>query len=247
MIPREIHYIWFGGKRMPPSVEKTIASWKSVLPGYRITCWNEDNFDVRQHPWMESMYREGKFAFASDWARLFILQQNGGIYLDTDVEIRKSFDPFLAHETFWGFEYDCYLATCMIGSVPGHPLLGNILAAYDSMTNAVVNNTVVTRYFLEKVEGFRLDNTQQSFAEGVEVYPKEYFSVPSFNSSAGYCRHHGSNLWKGGKNSSFPKRCLRRMIGEALYFKLVAHKVCKTNEFYPIYRSHKGKHEIPRF
>ncbi len=170
------------------------------------------------------------------------MQEHGGIYLDTDVELMKPFDNFLDEEMFWGFEYDCYLATCVIGSVPGHPLLDLLLAEYDNRTDAPINNSVVTRFFLRHFPEFRLNNTEQRLSGGLRVMPKEYFSVPSFNSSANYCRHHGSNLWRvGGKGKSPTKRIVRSMLGEVLYFKLVAWKICRNNEFYPTVLQHRKR------
>jgi hypothetical protein len=240
LIPRKIHFIWFGGKVKPNHIIETIATWKRVLPEYDILEWNEDNFDISQNPWMARMHSEGKYAFASDWARLEILRRHGGIYLDTDVEVKKPFDPFLGESMFWGFEYDCYLATCVIGSVPGHPLLDGLLADYDGREDAPINNALVTRHFLEHFPDYRLNNAEQRLKGGVRIMPKEYFSVPSFNPSANFCRHHGSNLWReGGKGGSRIKRVVRRMLGEVLYFKLAAWNVCRRNEFLPILKEHR--------
>lgn len=227
---------------MPAHVRETVASWKSALPGYEIIKWNEDNFDITMDPWMHRMHKEGKYAFASDWARLQVLREHGGIYLDTDVELMKPFDDFLAAEMFWGFEYDCYLATCVIGSAPGHPLLDLLLAEYHSRTDAPINNSIVTKFFLRHFPEFRLNNSEQRLTGGIRVLPKEYFSVPSFNPEANYCRHHGSNLWRiGGKDKSPLKRMIRALLGEVLYFKLVAWNVCRKNEFYPTFLQHRKR------
>ena len=240
MIPKKIHYIWFGGKAKPAHIEATVASWKTVLPDYEILEWNEENIDITMHPWMERMHHEGKYAFASDWARLYILREHGGIYLDTDVEVKKPFDPFLGNGMFWGFEYNCYLATCVTGSRAGHPLLDKLLAEYDGRMDAPINNAVVTKFFLREFPEFRLNNTNQRVGEDIAIQSKEYFSVPSFDPCENFCRHHGSNLWKeGGKQSSTIKGLVRRLLGEVLYFKIVSHKVCRINEFYPTYKQHK--------
>ena len=240
MIPKKIHYIWFGGKPKPPLVLDMIKSWKRALPDYEIIEWNERNFDITLHPWMEKMYHLGKFAFASDWARLYLLQQHGGIYFDTDMEIKKSLDPFLGHGMFWGFEYNCYLATCITGSRPGHPLLAELLKEYDEINDAPINNALVTRFFLKRFPEFRLNNTDQVVGTDVHIFEKEYFSVPSFDASKNFSRHHGSNLWKGGKRkASALKSLARNLLGEVLYFKLISYHVCRINEFYPVYQQHK--------
>ena len=242
MIPKKIHYIWFGGKPKPSLVLETIESWKRVLPDYAITEWNESNFDITLHPWMEKMYREGRFAFASDWARLYLLKQHGGIYLDTDVEIKKPLDPFLKHGMFWGFEYDCYLATCITGSRAGHPLLEDLLKEYDQTNENLINNSIITKYFLKRYPDFRLDNSDQVIGDDVHLFGKEYFSVPTFDRGKGYSRHHGSNLWKDGAGKrSVIKACLRKLLGEVIYYKIISYKVCVINEFYPTYKLHKKK------
>lgn len=209
------------------------------MPDYEVIEWNETNFDITQHPWLEKMHTSGKYAFASDWARLQVLREHGGIYLDTDVEVKKPLNPFLHHRMFWGFEYDCYLATCIIGSEPGHPLLDLLLADYDTRNDAPINNAVVTRLFLRHFPTFRLTNAQQKLDGDVLVFEKEYFSVPSSDSAKNFSRHHGSNLWKDGARSASPlKKLIRNLLGEVYYYRLVNRKICRINEFGPIYRDH---------
>ncbi|RYG98901.1 MAG: glycosyl transferase, partial [Alphaproteobacteria bacterium] len=94
MIPKKIHYVWFGGNTKPGHVIDTVESWRQVMPDHEILEWNEENLNISLHPWMEKMHRAGKFAFASDWARLHVLRENGGIYLDTDVELKKPLSRF---------------------------------------------------------------------------------------------------------------------------------------------------------
>ena len=89
MIPKVIHYCWFGRNSLPESARKCIASWKQFLPGYEIKEWNEDNFDVNCIPYIKQAYEAGKFAFVSDYARFWVLYNHGGIYFDTDVEVIK--------------------------------------------------------------------------------------------------------------------------------------------------------------
>ena len=240
MIPKKIHYIWFGGRPKPPSVVATIDSWRHVLPDFEIIQWDETNVDVTLHPWMARMHGQGKFAFASDWARLYILQHQGGIYLDTDVEIKRPLNPFLEHTMFWGFEYDCYLATCIIGSRADQPVLAGLLKEYDAIGESIINNALVTRYFLREFADFRLNNQDQVLRGDLHIFGKEYFSVPSWDRRKNFSRHHGSNLWNDSqRRTSWPKTMLRRFLGEILYYKLISHKVCITTEFYPICKLHK--------
>ena len=106
MIPKKIHYCWFGRNPLPESAKKCIASWRKYFPDYEIIEWNEDNYDVNKIPYTQQAYAAKKYAFVSDYARFDILYQHGGIYFDTDVEVIKSFDDVLEHGAFMGCEID---------------------------------------------------------------------------------------------------------------------------------------------
>lgn len=101
-ISKIIHYCWFGGKEKPDIVKKCLYSWHEHLSGYEIIEWNEENFDVHCHTYVKEAYESRKFAFVSDYVRVYALYHFGGIYLDTDVEVFKPFDDLLHHESFWG-------------------------------------------------------------------------------------------------------------------------------------------------
>ena len=96
MIPKVIHYCWFGGKPLPASAQKCIDSWKKFLPGYEIVRWDESNFDVRAIPYISEAYDAGKYAFVSDYARFWVLYNFGGLYFDTDVEVIRPMDDIIA-------------------------------------------------------------------------------------------------------------------------------------------------------
>ena len=106
MIPKIIHYCWFGRNPLPESAQKCIASWRKFFPDYEIVEWNEDNFDVRSIPYTAQAYDAKKYAFVSDYARFKILYEHGGIYFDTDVEVIRPFDDILARGAFMGYEID---------------------------------------------------------------------------------------------------------------------------------------------
>ena len=95
MIPRKIHYCWFGRGEKPRLAQKCIASWKKYCPDYEIIEWNEDNFDVNRNAYTQMCYKEKKYAFLTDYLRLLIVEEHGGIYFDTDVEAVRSFDELL--------------------------------------------------------------------------------------------------------------------------------------------------------
>ena len=106
MIPKKIHYVWFGKGEMNERTKKCIESWKKYLPDYEIKEWNEDNFDVNIIPYTAEAYKQKKYAFVSDYARFWILYQYGGIYFDTDVEVIRPMDDIIARGNFMGFEQD---------------------------------------------------------------------------------------------------------------------------------------------
>ena len=109
MIPKKIHYCWFGRNPLPPLALKCIESWKRYLPDYEIKEWNEDNFDVNMIPYTKEAYEAKKYAFVSDYARYWILYQYGGLYFDTDVEIIKNMDDIIARGPFMGCENEANL------------------------------------------------------------------------------------------------------------------------------------------
>lgn len=134
MIPKVIHYCWFGGNSKNDVIEKCIASWRKFCPDYEIVEWNESNYDVAKHPFMKKAYESKKWAFVSDYARVDILYHNGGVYLDTDVELIAGLDSFLQYDFYAGFESESFVAFGLgFGSVEGHPVLKDILEYYDGL------------------------------------------------------------------------------------------------------------------
>ena len=131
MIPKKIHYCWFGRNELPPLAKKCIASWKKYCPDYEIIEWNEDNFDVSLNAYTRYCYENKKWAFLSDFVRLQVIHDHGGIYFDTDVEVVSSFDSLLMYDAFYCFENDSYLATGLgFASVAHHPSVATMLKMY---------------------------------------------------------------------------------------------------------------------
>lgn len=134
MIPKKIHYCWFGRGKKPKLAHKCITSWKKYFPDYEIIEWNEDNFDVYGHPYTKYCYENKKWAYLSDFVRLKVVCENGGIYFDTDVEVIKTFDKLLNYDAFYGFETDNYVATGLgFGAVRHHKTVKAMLQQYDDM------------------------------------------------------------------------------------------------------------------
>ena len=130
-IPKVIHYCWFGKGEMPKIAKKCIKSWEKYCPDYEIICHNEDNFDLSQNRYMREAYEEIKWAFVSDFARLKIIYDNGGIYLDTDVELIKPIDDLLENKGFMGFDEKGIDATGLgNGAEKGNEIIGEFLKDY---------------------------------------------------------------------------------------------------------------------
>ncbi len=135
MIPKIIHYCWFGGKELPPLAQKCIASWKKYCPDYEIIRWDESNFDLDQTPYTRWCYDNGKWAFLSDYVRLAVVAEHGGVYFDTDVELIKNPDQLLQYEAFYGFENHKNVATGLgFGAQAQHPTLEAMKQQYLDLT-----------------------------------------------------------------------------------------------------------------
>ncbi|MCB9168755.1 MAG: mannosyltransferase [Flavobacteriales bacterium] len=201
------------------------------MPDFAIKEWNETNFDVNSHPWLKEMYAHGRYAFASDYMRLHILAEQGGIYLDTDVEVNRSLDPFLSERCFFSFEFDSFLSTCLVGCEPGHPMIQAVLDRFDDMKGYEVNNTYWTRHMIEHYPEFRLNNRDQVIGEGIRILPKEYFVVPSFRSSENYSRHHAQGSWRADRKRSPWTQWVRRIVGEVVFYKLINIRMNWNSEF----------------
>lgn len=135
MIPHIIHYCWFGGKPLPRLAKKCIASWKRFFPDWEIREWNESNFDVNSHPYAAMAYNEKRWAYLSDIVRLLVVEQYGGIYFDTDVEVVRYPKELLAHYTAWfGFELPEYINTGLgFAATPHHPAVQAMLQKYNDL------------------------------------------------------------------------------------------------------------------
>lgn len=134
MIPKTIHYCWFGRGEKPKLAKKCIASWKKFCPDYEIIEWNEDNFDINYNDYTRYCYENKKWAFLSDFVRLVVVAEHGGIYFDTDVELLKSPDSLIKYEAFYGFENDSNIATGLgFGAEANHPTLLSMKAQYEKI------------------------------------------------------------------------------------------------------------------
>lgn len=184
MIPKRIHYCWFGGNPKPKLAKKCFRSWKKYCPGYEIIEWNEDNYDLSAAPlYVRQAYEAKKWAFVTDYVRLQVVYEQGGIYLDTDVELRKPLDPLLENRAYYGFEDGENVNTGVgFGSEPGHPLLREMMedyrgipfvledGSYDLLSCPVRNTEAFLRH------GLRQDNSMQTLEGDVRILPSDYLN-----------------------------------------------------------------------
>ena len=181
MIPKIIHYCWFGGNPLPELAVKCIDSWKKFLPDYEIKEWNESNYDVRKIPYIAQAYDAKKYAFVSDYARFDILYQYGGIYFDTDVEVIKPLDEILRRGAFAGVECAGALnAGLGIASPAASDIYKEILKSYEISEFLYKNGSMNLTTVVDRVSeifakhGFIATNEIQNISD-VTIYPAEYF------------------------------------------------------------------------
>ncbi len=247
MIPKKIHYCWFGGNPLPKLAKKCIKSWKKYCPDYEIIRWDESNFDISNAPlYVQQAYNAKKWAFVTDYVRLCAMVTYGGIYMDTDVEVIRSLDCFLEHKAFSGFEDEVHIQTGIMACEKDFSLFKEFLdyykdavfinqdGTYNLTTNVIVMTDIVGKY------GLRRDGTYQIVGD-MALYPKEYFCPLYFNSTENtYTIHWFAGSWlpkestewgeqtrslrekaeRRDKIRYFPNRVLRKLIGDEKVDKL---------------------------
>ena len=203
MIPKKIHYVWVGGKEKPADIVRCMNTWDKHLKGYEIVEWNEDNFDIESHPFTKSAYAAKKWAYVSDYIRAYVIYNEGGIYLDTDVLVLDNFDSYLDNRAFVGYETPDYPFTAVFGAEKGHPFIKSILDYYetrkfefDSNDQLKTVNTKSVSDILIHDYGCQLGNKRQTLREGIEVYKEDVFCNPSKNSTT---VHVFTGTWMEGK------------------------------------------------
>lgn len=189
MIPKIIHYVWLGRGEKSELIQKCMASWKKYLPDYEFKEWNEDNFNIDFNKFTRQSYDAKKYAFTSDVVRLFALYTEGGIYMDTDVEVFKPLDEFLGEPAFTGFESVGFPVCATMGAEKGNPLIKEMLDYYNDKDFEIKTNTVIMSEILEK-HGIDRNRNEIQFSKDITILPREYF-----NDSKGYTQHHFKGSW----------------------------------------------------
>ena len=213
MIPKIIHYIWFSDPpNYPDDVVECINSWKDKLPDYEIKLWNTKNFDISVCRYVQEAYQEKKFAFASDYVRLWVLYNYGGIYLDSDIEVLKNFDDLLDNKGFTCFEDTNGIAAWIFGSEKGNPLFKEFMDDYegrrfilgDGQYDTTPNPVPITKRLVE--HGLQVNGEYQKLDQ-ITVYPMDYFcpfnpyreGEDCFTENT-YANHHFNGGWKKVSN-----------------------------------------------
>ena len=183
MIPKVIHYCWFGRGKLPETAVKCIESWRKYCPDYEIKEWNEDNFSISDHEYAKRAYEEKKYAFVSDYARYYILEENGGIYMDVDVELVKGLDQFMQYELFFGRQDDGNINPGLIMGGEAHNwFLKKALDFYNNIdfdiNNLNYNIVKITTDILCEI-GFGLTDQTEEF-KNIKVFSSKYFCPISY-------------------------------------------------------------------
>lgn len=229
-IPKKIHYCWFGRGRLPETAKKCIKSWKKYCPDCEIVCWNEENFDLGPSQYATEAYKAGKWAFVSDYVRLKVIFEYGGIYLDTDVELIKPLEPLLRGKGYMGFDEKGLVATGLgFASEPGNRIIGEMLRDYDGIHFSLPDGTYDltpcpdrNTATLERL-GMDIKKNAQTFMDMTflpreYLCPMDYYTGKKTITKNTYSVHHYCASW----TSKVTKRTTRvkRLIGVKMYDKL---------------------------
>lgn len=235
MIPKVIHYCWFGRNPLPDSALKCIASWRRYLPDYEIKEWNEDNFDVNIIPYTQQAYDAKKYAFVSDYARFWILYHYGGLYFDTDVEVIRSMDEIVKRGPFMGIEKKAFLSGkpmvnpgLGMGSEVGNPVYARMLSDYAGklflMSDGSLNTATIVEYTTKVLYSLgmkAIPETQE--VKGIWIYPEDVFCP--MDSTTGIISitpqtmsiHHYDCSWMNHNSLRFRLHLLKNLINRFLY------------------------------
>lgn len=206
-IPKTIHYCWFGKGEKNELINTCIDSWKKYLPDYELKEWNEDNFDINSVKYTTEAYKEKKWAYVTDYVRLYVLYHEGGIYMDTDVEVIKNLDCFLVHSAFSGFEDINLIPTGIMAAEKNNDWIKELLEYYHGKSfytsagevELIPNTQTITN--MSKKYGLILNGKYQVLINDVHIYPKEYFCPKEYASNKillsenTYCIHHFNGSW----------------------------------------------------
>ena len=231
MIPKVIHYCWFGGNPLSELAEKCIESWKKYCPDYEIKEWNEKNFDINCCAYVREAYDAGKWAFVSDVARLYALVNEGGIYMDTDVEVIRPLDSLIQYHAVSGFETDTAIPTGLMACEKDNSMFKELLDEYETIHFKLSDGTLDTKTNVVRITnaclkyGIVLNNTKQTI-NTFTLLPKDYLCPKDHVTGAVHLTdntltiHHFNGSWLTDKEK---------------YQAELTKKICKRFRFLPHY------------
>lgn len=236
MIPKIIHYCWFGNGEMKPEMKKCLSSWKKYCPDYKIICWNEKNFDINLCDYIREAYEAKKYAFVADFCRLFVLKKYGGFYFDTDIELLQSVERLRKYPAVSGFEEGSYLQTAFIGSEKDGEWVDYLFSYYhnrkfykrDGSFDITTNVSTITNMTAE--DFYLARNNKEQDLGVVHIFPKEVFSPKSFSTGIitktanTICIHHFDSTWTGreAKKERMHRYKIFRIFGRKLGTKVLS-------------------------
>lgn len=205
MIPKKIHYCWFGGQPKSELAEYCIASWKRIHPDFEIIEWNDSNSPLKDNQYVKDAYAQGKWAFVSDYVRSKVMYEHGGIYMDTDMELKLPLGEFLNEKAVCGFEVKGVPYSAFWMAEPGHQLSKDFMEWYNRQDGFFERiNTDIFSEMLEKEYGAdRYSDTVQELKHGVKLFSSVYFSQ---DLPKNYVSHHFNGSWFGGDSENTHKK-----------------------------------------
>lgn len=189
-IPKVIHYCWFGKNPKSELIIKCIDSWKKILPDYKIIEWNEDNFDLNSNIYIAEAYKAKKWAFVTDYVRLWVVYNYGGIYFDTDVEVIKNIDELLCKDAFFCYEKEKIATGLGFGACKGNKIIKSLIDIYDNKSFTLANGkndlTTCVNIAKEVFDDFLGNNSNPNEVvelENIIFLPNEYFCPLDYNTN----------------------------------------------------------------
>ena len=245
-IPKVIHYCWFGGNPLPKSAEKCIKSWQKYCPDYEIKRWDESNFDVNCNPYCKFAFENKKWAFLTDYIRLKVVYDNGGVYLDTDVELLKPLDDLIKDGAYMGLQNETEVATGLgFAGEKGNEFIGENMRYYEKLTDfSQLRSCPIITTELLMPYGLKEDTGKIQKVAGLNIYPPEYLCPKNERTGLSdktkntHSIHHFDaswfeKSWKEGQKKRWrkekiryiihlPNKILMKILGENNYAKLKA-------------------------
>lgn len=243
MIPKKIHYCWFGGAPKTKLGMKCIKSWKKYCPDYEIIEWNEDNFDFSEAPlYVRQAYEAKKWAFVTDYVRLKVVYDNGGIYMDTDVKLKKILDPLLTNSAYFGFEDNAHINTGHgFGAEAGLPILKELIddytgvsfinedGSFDTLPSPPRNTPIFIRH------GLVADNTKQVLDGNMLILPRDHLCPIGFDGSDHFSKNtisvhlfEGTWLTPEKKRNNEKNRKRKKRVDAVHYITHIPNRVIRS-------------------